>query len=78
MDTKYFEQAVNEYCLKRSMHIKIGDLSMGEVSFLLRRAQELKEADSAVAQERGRANARELFQGKPQPVVELLDHAEEI
>lgn len=43
-DTKYFEQAVNEYCLTRSMHIKIGDLTMGELSRLLRRAQELKAA----------------------------------
>lgn len=56
MDTKFFEQAVNEYCLKRSMHIQVDQLSMGEVSALLRRAQELKEAD-----------------GKPQPVVKVLD-----
>jgi hypothetical protein len=45
MDTKYWEQAVNEYCLKRSMSIKVGDLTMGEMSQLIRRAQELKAAD---------------------------------
>jgi hypothetical protein len=28
-DTKYFEAAVAEYCLKRSSHIKVGDLTMG-------------------------------------------------
>ena len=44
-DTKYFEQAVTEYCLKKSMHIQVGQLTMGELSHLLRRAQELKEAD---------------------------------
>lgn len=44
-DTKYFEQAVTEYCLQRSMHIKVGDLTMGELSRLLIRAQELKDAD---------------------------------
>lgn len=47
-DTKYFEQAVTEYCLKRSMHIQVGHSStMGELSQLLRRAQELKDADKA-------------------------------
>jgi len=45
VDTKYFEQAVTEYCLKKSMHIQVGQLTMGELSHLLRRAQELKEAD---------------------------------
>jgi hypothetical protein len=45
MDTNYFQQAVDEYALKRSMQIKVGDLTMGELSWLLRRAQELKEAD---------------------------------
>jgi len=45
MDTKYFEQAVLEYCLKKSQHIKVGDLTMAELSQLLRRAQELKAAD---------------------------------
>lgn len=73
MDTKYFEAAVNEYCLKRSMHIKVGDLTMGEMSYLLRRAQELKDAADTKAQERGRANAREILQGKPQPIVAALD-----
>jgi len=48
-DTKYFEQAVTEYCLKRSMHIKVGDLTMGELSNLLRRAQELKQHDKGPA-----------------------------
>ena len=61
MDTNYFQQAVDEYALKRSTHIKVGDLTMGELSWLLRRAQELK-----------------LAAGKPQPVAELLEHAEEI
>jgi hypothetical protein len=78
MDTKYFEQAVNEYCLKRSMHIQVGQLSMGEVSALLRRAQELKEAAAAEDQERGRLRAKTLLQGEPQPVVQVLEHAEEI
>lgn len=43
-DTQYFEQAVNEYCLQRSvgMATKVGDLTMAELSMLLRRAQELK------------------------------------
>jgi len=45
VDTKYFEQAVTEYCLKKSMHIQVGQLTMGELSQLMRRAQELKEAD---------------------------------
>ncbi len=45
MDTRYFQQAVDEYALKRSMAIKVGDLTVGELSWLLRRAQELKDAD---------------------------------
>lgn len=44
-DTLYFEQAITEYCLKKSMHIKVGDLTVGELSRLLRRAQELKIED---------------------------------
>lgn len=59
-DTKYLEQAVIEYCLKRSMHIKVGDLSMGELSRLLQRAQELKAAEA-------------MPLPPPQPVVALLD-----
>jgi len=47
MDTNYFQQAVDEYALKRSSHIKVGDLTMGELSWLLRRAQELKVAAAA-------------------------------
>jgi len=79
-DTKYFEQAVTEYCLKRSMCIKVGDLTMGELSLLLLRAQELKAADYAAAQiahvdERA---TREFLQGKPQPIVAALNGAEEI
>ena len=47
MDTKYLEQALTEYCLQRSAHIKLGDLTTGELSRLLRRAQELKAADNS-------------------------------
>lgn len=43
-DTKYFEQALIEFGLRRSHHIKVGDLTVGELSNLLRRAQELKAA----------------------------------
>jgi hypothetical protein len=45
MDTKYFEQAMLEFCMQRSMHIKVGDLTTGELCRLLQRAQELKKAD---------------------------------
>jgi len=44
-DTKYFEQAVTEYCLQHSKQVRVGELTMGEISTLLRRAQELKAAD---------------------------------
>ena len=54
MDTKFFEQAVIEYCLKRSMHIKVGDLTMGELSRLLQRAQELKAADQEAQRQSSR------------------------
>ena len=47
VDTKYLEQALIEYCLQRSAHIKLGDLTTGELSRLLRRAQELKAADKS-------------------------------
>ena len=67
MDTKYFEAAVNEYCLKRSMHIKVGDLTMGELSGLMRRAHELWVEDGKPRPE-----------GAPQPIAHLLEHAEEI
>jgi len=53
-DTRYFEQAVTEYCLKRSMCIKVGDLTMGELSRLLQRAQELKAADKVARFEQKR------------------------
>ena len=62
-DTKYFEQAVTEYCLQRSIRLKVGDLTMGELSNLLRRAQELKDAD----RQRG-----------PQPIVQALDNMREL
>jgi hypothetical protein len=70
-DTKYFEQAVTEYCLTRSMRVKVGDLSMGELSRLLQRAQELKAEVRRVTAIAGPTPG-------PQPIVAALDHAEEI
>ena len=46
MDTKYFHQALEEaFRSGRLASMKVGDLTMGEVSLLLKRAQELKDAD---------------------------------
>jgi len=78
MDTLYFRQALEEYALKTSAQIKVGDLTVGQLSWLLRRAQELKDVAAAAAQERGRASAVEFLQGKPQPIVAALDAAKEI
>jgi hypothetical protein len=61
MDTLYFRQALEEYALKTSAQIKVGDLTVGQLSWLLRRAQELKAADTT------------FLQGKPQPIVAALD-----
>ena len=41
-DTDYFRQALEEYALKKSAHLKVADLTIGELSWLLQRAQELK------------------------------------
>ena len=73
MDTKYFQQALEEYALKTSAQIKVGDLTVGQLSWLLRRAQELKDAATAIAIECGRARAKEFLSGKPQPIVAALD-----
>jgi len=63
-DTKYFEQAVTEFCLQRSMRIKVADLSMGELSLLLRRAQELKESDLRSVQRFSAADPQEVLSRK--------------
>jgi len=80
MDTKYFRQALEEFALKRSAQIKAGDLTVGELSWLLRRAQELKEAElhDDLKPVPMSAPPVEFLQGKPQPVVKLLDRAKEI
>lgn len=49
LDTKYFEQAVREYGRKLGSVCTVGDLTLGELSRLLRRAQELKDADQQKA-----------------------------
>ena len=72
MDTKYFQQALEEYALKTSAQIKVGDLTVGQLSWLLRRAQELKDAEIAAP------IVREFLQGKPQPVATVLDGAEDV
>jgi len=64
MDTKYFQQALEEYALKTSAQIKVGDLTVGQLSWLLRRAQSLKELDTP---------AMQFLSGKPQPIVAALD-----
>ena len=72
MDTKYFRQALEEFALKRSAQIKAGDLTVGELSWLLRRAQELKDEEQIPLT----PQPTNFLQGKPQPVVELLDHVD--
>jgi hypothetical protein len=57
MDTKYFQQALAEFGREQETNRRIGDLKVAELSFILRRAQELKDADSLEAQRRGRQNA---------------------
>lgn len=61
MDTKYFQQALAEW---RNSKIQpapaamtVGEMTLGQLSWLLLRAQELKDADSLEAQRRGRENA---------------------
>lgn len=49
MDTKYFQQALEEYIKpggNGGKYTMCGDLTLEELSLLLRRAQELKEADT--------------------------------
>ena len=104
MDTKYFRQALEEFALKRSAQIKAGDLTVGELSWLLRRAQELKDGDDRADEEARRGtcvrcgrrdftepcdsplghklfeprNPVTFLQGKPQPVIDMLDQASDI
>ena len=73
MDTKYFRQALEEFALKRSAQIKAGDLTVGELSWLLRRAQELKEVEQIPVT----PQPTNFLQGKPQPIVAALDAARE-
>ncbi len=52
MDTKYFQQALEEMCdRKRDPMIPIKDLTIGELSQLLRRAQELKDIEITESRE---------------------------
>ena len=56
MDTKYFQAALQEFFTGTPLNreLSIADLSLGELSALLLRAQELKDADAAArAEERG-------------------------
>ena len=57
MDTKYFAEALAEFGREQRTNRPIGELRVAELSFILRRAQELKDADSLEAQRRGRENA---------------------
>ena len=51
MDTKYFQQALDEWRHSRLQpapaDMKVGQMTLGQLSWLLRRAQELKDADQA-------------------------------
>lgn len=54
-DTKYFTAALDEALPSRiADELRVGDLSMRELSLLLRRAQELKDADRARENQLGR------------------------
>ena len=58
MDTKYFQQALDEWRKKQKRYaITIGEVTVAEFSSILDRAQKLKDADSLEAQRRGRENA---------------------
>jgi hypothetical protein len=60
-DTKYFAAALDEWRNQnlpgRGFELNVGDISVGQLSCLLRRAQELKDADRAEQIELGRMNA---------------------
>lgn len=55
MDTKYFHAALEEMYADNPLNrtLSIGDLSLEDLSGLLRRAQELKDADAAARAEEG-------------------------
>lgn len=68
MDTKYFQQALQEFGQQQTTNRSLGDLKIAELSHILRRAQELKDV----------ASAREVLQGKPQPIIAALDAQHEL
>ena len=45
MDTKYFAEALAEFGREQRTNRPIGELRVAELSFILRRAQELKDED---------------------------------
>ena len=45
MDTKYVDQALREFGQRLGSVCTIGDLTLGELSRILQRAQQLKDAD---------------------------------
>jgi hypothetical protein len=55
MDTKFFQAALQELFAGTPLNreLSVADLSLGELSALLLRAQELKDADAAARAEEG-------------------------
>ena len=56
MDTKYFQQALKEFGREQRVNRSLGDLKVAEFSYILRRAQELKDAGTEAAQKARRGS----------------------